>query len=252
MLNYTNNVKHRLLFCIFNVQPIVYIILMYQIILNLLKAKFEGVSENVLGRIAKTLAKTATTEEQANIATSGVTLQQVIDSYADGRATEATQTAVHNYEAKYGLKDGAKVTQPGGVEPQPTKQQTDTTGQTPEWAKALIDANKALSERIAKMEGDRTVSDRKQQISAVVSKLPETLRKPYERISLDTLNDDEFKTLVTEVTTEVEGISKDFNSKGAVFGRPSTGNQSKGDELTKEQETAIATRGSSVAEGQPF
>ena len=233
---------------------------MYQLIINALKAKFQGVSDNVLSRIANKLAKTVTSQEQIATSVEGVTLQQVIDSYADHRATEATQTAVQNYESKYGLKDGEKVTpvtvqqqggQPTGGQPtQPTAGATET----PEWAKQLIEQNKALTDRIAKMEGQRTTDSRKQQLSTIIAKLPEQLRKPYERITLDSLSDEQFNTLVTEVTTEVEGIANDINSKGAVFGRPtanSSGNQ--GNELTKEQQDAIAHRDGSVkGEGQPF
>ena len=233
---------------------------MYQLILNALKAKFQGVSDAVLSRIANKLAKTVTSQEQVATSVEGVTIQQVIDSYADHRATEAQQTAVQNYESKYGLKDGEKVTpvtvqqqggQPTGGQPtQPTAGATET----PEWAKLLIEQNKTLTDRIAKMEGQRTTDNRKQQLSTIIAKLPEKLRKPYERITLDSLSDEQFNTLVTEVTTEVEGIANDINSKGAVFGRPtanSGGNQ--GNELTKEQQDAIAHRDGSVkGEGQPF
>ena len=233
---------------------------MFQLILNALKAKFQGVSDAVLSRIANKLAKTVTSQEQVATSVEGVTLQQVIDSYADHRATEAQQTAVQNYESKYGLKDGEKVTpvtvqqqggQPTGGQPtQPTAGATET----PEWAKQLIEQNKALTDRIAKMEGQRTTDSRKQQLSTIIAKLPEQLRKPYERITLDSLSDEQFNTFVTEVTTEVEGIANDINSKGAVFGRPtanSGGNQ--GNELTKEQQDAIAHRDGSVkGEGQPF
>lgn len=83
-------------------------------ILEALKAKFQGVSEAILNRIADKLAKTVTTAEQVATAVEGVTIQQVIESYGDSRATEAQQTAVHNYETKYGLKDGVKVDDGGG------------------------------------------------------------------------------------------------------------------------------------------
>ena len=233
---------------------------MFQLILNALKAKFQGVSDAVLSRIANKLAKTVTSQEQVATSVEGVTLQQVIDSYADHRATEAQQTAVQNYESKYGLMDGEKVipvtVQQQGGQPtggQPT-QPTAGASETPEWAKQLIEQNKALTDRIAKMEGQRTTDSRKQQLSTIIAKLPEQLRKPYERITLDSLSDEQFNTLVTEVTTEVEGIANDINSKGAVFGRPtanSGGNQ--GNELTKAQQDAIAHRdGSAKGEGQPF
>ena len=78
-------------------------------ILELLKTKFEGVSESILDRIAEKLAKTVTTEEQAATSVEGVTLQQVLEAYGDSRATEATKTAVSNYEKRHGLKDGRKI-----------------------------------------------------------------------------------------------------------------------------------------------
>lgn len=228
---------------------------MYQDILNALKAKFQGVSDNVLGRIAKNLAKTATTQEQVKAAVDGVTLQQVIEGYGDSRATEATQTAVHNYETKYGLKDGAKVVEGGEQKPNPAPQLEGNANQTPEWAKTLLEQNKSLTERIAKMEGATITSARKQQISTIVAKLPETLRKPYERISLDSLSSDEFNTLVTDITAEVDGIASDISAKGAVFGRPTAkGGKLNEGELTKEQQEAIAHRESlSVGnDSQPF
>lgn len=230
-------------------------------ILAALKAKFQGGNANVLNRIAEKLAKTVTTDEQVTTAVAGVTqeLIEVMESYGDSRATEATQTATQNYETKYGLKDGKPIA--GGTEPQGVTGVTTTTKQTggtetvPAWAQQIIDSNKSLSERLNKMDGERTTATRKQQLSAVYQRLPENLRKPYERISVDTLSDDEFATLVGEVTTEVDGLVQSMGAKGAVFGRPAAhnGGTNQGDTLTKEQEAAIGIReGKASADGQPF
>ncbi len=78
-------------------------------ILALLIAKFEGVSNAVLSRIAERLVKTATKESNLSELVEGVTIQAVIDSYGDARATEATQSAVSNYEKKHGLKEGKAI-----------------------------------------------------------------------------------------------------------------------------------------------
>ena len=233
---------------------------MRKAILDALKAKFVGVSESVLNRIADKLCKTVTTAEQVQTAVDGVTIQQVIEGYADSRATEASQTAVHTYEQKYGLKDGAKIEQPsGGVPPQGqgAAVQTPQGGAeaVPTWAQALIDSNKTLRDEIAQMKTDRTTTQRKQQLSEVISKLPDNLRKAYERTPVDGLTDEEFTTLLGEVTTEVSGIVQETNQKGAVFGRPSAtgGSGSQGGELTKEQQEAIAHRDNKPASGgQPF
>lgn len=229
-------------------------------ILEALKAKFQGVSEAILNRIADKLAKTVTTAEQVATAVEGVTIQQVIESYGDSRATEAQQTAVHNYETKYGLKDGVKVDdgggsqggQQGGVQTVQTQQQGGDA--IPTWAQTLIDCNKALTERLNKMDVDRTTATRKQQLQTVIEKLPEKLRKAYERTPVDGLTEEQFNTLFSEISSEVEGIVNETHVKGAVFGRPAAqnGRTNQGNELTKEQVEAISHRDNKPADGQPF
>lgn len=229
-------------------------------ILDALKAKFVGVSEAILGRIADKLAKTATTAEQVKAAVDAYTWQQVIEGYGDSRATEAQQTAVQNYEAKYGLKDGAKIDGGAGAGGQAVGGTTVTTPpaggaeDVPAWAKAIIDSNKSITDRLNKMDGERTTATRRQQLTTIIDKLPEDLRKGYSRISVESLSDEDFNKMLGEVTTEVDGLVKSNQQKGAVFGRPSiqggTGNQ--GGELSKEQQEAIAHRDGKVADGQPF
>lgn len=232
---------------------------MKQQILTALKAKFVGVSDAILDRVATKLAQTVTTAEQVQTAVDGVTFQQVLESYGDSRATQATQTAVHNYETKYGLKDGVKVTPPEQQPPVPpvTPPVTPPAGgaeTVPAWAQALIDSNNSLKNELAQMKTARTTEIRKQQISTLIEKLPENLRKAYSRTPVDGLTDDQFTALVGEITTEVGDIQSSIQQKGAVFGKPAAqngGNQ--GAELTKEQVAAITQRdGSAQGQGQPF
>lgn len=224
-------------------------------ILDALKAKFSGVSDSVLGRIADKLAKTATTAEQVKTAVEGVTIQQVIESYGDSRATEASNTArenaVKDYESRYGLKDGVKVTNNtnnGGEQPTGGSATNPTGGdETPAWAKTLL-------ERIGRLETSKTTETRKQQLNAIIGKLPETTRKAYERLPLDKYSDEEFTTMLGEVTTEVEGIVDETQARGGVFGKPSaTGGTIQQTELTEAQKAAIAHRDGVPASGeQPF
>lgn len=238
---------------------------MKQKLFDALKAKFPGVNANVLNRIAEKLAKTVTTDEQVTTAVAGVTQEfiEIIESYGDSRATEAQQAAVHTYETKYGLKDGQKIDATGGAAggqagSGTTVQQQQSAGgaqeQVPAWAQALIDSNKKLNDRLDKMDGERTTATRKQQLSTIIEKLPENLRKAYERTPVNDLTDEQFNALVGEITTEVNGIVSEVQAKGAVFGKPTitggTGNQ--GGELTKEQQEAIAHRESKPKDGQPF
>lgn len=195
-------------------------------ILDALKAKFTGVSEAILNRIAEKLAKTVTKSEDVATAVEGVTFQQVLESYGDSRATEAQQTAVRNYEQKYNLKDGKAIE--GGKPVDTTVQPEDKD--TPPWAKTLIEQNKTLTERLNGLEKERTTTSRKKELNAIVEKLPESLRKPYERMAIDSLTDEEFSTLKSDVESEVTSISNDLQAKGAVFGTPTkpTNKQSAG------------------------
>ena len=183
-------------------------------ILEALKAKFVGVSEAILSKYAEKLAKKVLKEEDVATAVEGVTFQQILDSYGDSRATEASQTAVSNYEKKHGLKDGKAIE---GGEPQNQNQQPDDV---PAWAKALIDDNKRFKEMFESNAKERVTASRKQKLNAVIEKLPASLRKAYERTSIDTLTDEEFDTLITEVEAEVGEIGNNIQARGAVIGQP--------------------------------
>lgn len=224
-------------------------------ILEALTTKFPGVSASILGRIANKLAKTVTTAEQVKTAVEGVTIQQILESYGDSRATEAAETArenaVKDYETRYGLKDGVKTgssTTTGG------EQHTGSTATTaggdeniPAWAQKLFD-------RLDAQDKARATETRTQQLNAIISKLPEYLRKAYERLPVDKYSDDEFTKLLGDVTTEVEGIADDTAAQGGAFGKPSanTGGTTK-TELSEAQIAAISRReGIPSSDGQPF
>ena len=231
---------------------------MHEQILAALRTKFTGVSDSILGRIANRLAQTATTEEQVATAVEGVTLQNLLESYGDSRATEAQQTAVRNYEARYGLKDGEKAVRKD--ERRQTKEEKGTEAEqrdddrTPSWAQALLDTNKALADRINRLETQRVSESRTKRLREVTGRLPESLRKPSERLSVEALSDDDFSSLIADVGKEVDGIIGSLPPKGARFGIPQSGGKQSQGELTEAQRKAIAHRDSrpSSAEGQPF
>lgn len=193
---------------------------MKKIILEKLKAKFEGVSDSILDRIAEKLAKTVKNEEEATTAVEGVTLQQLFDSYGDSRATEAQRTAVSNYEKKYGLKDGAKVTSGGA--PDSSEDETGNEGDkdTPAWAKAIINSVKTLSNDVAAMKGEKVTVSRRQQIDEIIKELPDHLRKPYSYINLTSLSEEEFESLKDGIKGDVANVEKEDKQNNAVFGKP--------------------------------
>lgn len=192
---------------------------MRQLILDALKTKFTGVSEKILGRIADKLAKTVTTQEQVQTAVDGVQFQQVLESYGDSRATEATQTAVANYEAKHGLKDG-KVVKAGDGDNGKTTPNGDGDEKIPAWAQTLLADNKEMKATIKAMQGEKVTASRREQLSKIISALPPAVKKAYERTPVDSISDEEFETLKSEITTEAAEIAKETASKGVVFGKP--------------------------------
>ena len=191
---------------------------MKQQILTILIAKFAGVSEKILDRIATNMAKTATTEEQVATAVEGVTIQSVMDNQADYRANEATVSAVSNYENKHGLKDGQKKTTGGesqNTEPDPNGNNDNSTAMS-----NLLGVVKTLTEEVAAMKSDKVTDSRKQRFDAIIANLPEDQKNAYKRTAFDSLSDEEFETLATDVATEVGAIEASEKARGSVFARP--------------------------------
>ena len=123
----------------------------------------------------------------------------------------------------------------------------------PQWAKAIVETNAKLQQQLSAMSSERITNDRKQQLSAVVEQLPEHLQKPYARMKLDGLSDEEFKTTLEDVKTEVGGIVDNLKQSGLVFARPLGGENKGAQELTKAQLESITHRdGTASKDGQPF
>jgi hypothetical protein len=212
-------------------------------ILEALKTKFTGVSDTILNRIAGNLAKTVTTEDAVQTAVDAVTFQQIIDGEGDRRATEATNSAVSNYEKKHSLKEGKPVDQGGGqgIQTEPDKNKTpDESGDkvTAASIAAAAAAIKPLSDEITAMKTGKISDERKLKLDAVISKLPYNLKKPYNRISLKDMADDEFETFITETTTEVDTLAADYAAKGAVLKTPMGGGKTD-TEASKEEAAKV-------------
>lgn len=213
---------------------------MKQTIIDLLKTKFEGVDESILSRIADTkAAKAVKTEDEANTFVEGVTLNQLLSSYGDIRSTEAQRTAVSNYEKKHGLKDGKKV----NVEDDPkTLGNEDNNEDMPAWAKAMLESNKKLAEQVATMTAEKNTAARKQRLDAIINKLPERDRRGYARTSFADLSDEDFDTLLEEITGEVDEFLKTEKTTGATFGAPFhrvANNQPRKGEASKDEVDAV-------------
>lgn len=193
-------------------------------ILELLKTKFVGVDEKILERISEKLSEKTTSEEEAKKAVDGVTYQTIIQSEADRRATEATKSAIENYEKKHGLKDGKKVDPE--PQPKPESKPQPNGDDMPEWAKAMLEnQNKQieiLTSKLDNMDKEKVANSRKALFAESIKALPDKQKAMYEknfqRMSFE--SDDDFNAFMDDHKKDIEEVIKENIAKGAVFGFP--------------------------------
>lgn len=151
---------------------------MKQKFLEALKTKFVGVDAQILDRIATKKAEGLTDENQITSIIDGISFQDVLQSYGDFRAWDASSSAVKNYEKKFNLKDGKNIESPT---PPPTPEPTPQPEGAPAWAQALLDQNRTLAERLDKFDQKSVLEQR---MSAIMAKakeygIPESQVKRY-------------------------------------------------------------------------
>ena len=204
-------------------------------ILDALIEKYTGVKEPILRRVAAKLAKTVENEDDIATAIEGA-FTDVLEAYGDQRATDAQKTAVANYERKHNLKDG-KAVDGGKPDEEPEQKPADDT---PEWAKALIEANKSLKERLDAMDGEKRSQSRRSIIDGILEPLTEVQRKPYKHMRLEDLSEDDFSALQETIKGEVDELVNEQNARSTVFGRPAqTGKQQNNQQATDAEVDAV-------------
>lgn len=229
-----------------------------QLILAALQTKFTGVDAKILGRIAKKYAKTATgtTEADAKTIVDGITFQQVLESHADYRATEAQKTAVANYESKHNLRDGKPIEQPQNTQPQNQSQQ-EQSGQTagqqggqqteekvPAWAQQMMADNKALREELQSYKTERTQNSRLERFREAIKGAPDKVKARYEKdfARLTFKDDADFDGYLEEIAPDIAAMAAQVSRNGASVGAPfgSQGSNNAASELVKARFEAAA------------
>lgn len=140
-----------------------------------LQQKFTGVDTAILTRIATKKAEGVTDETKVNSIVEGISFSDVLNSYGDFRAGDASKTAVANYEKKHGLKEG-KPTETTTTTTTPTEEKKDDV---PAWAQALIDSNKSLLTEVSTLKQEKAQATRQEQILAKAKEygIPENYAK---------------------------------------------------------------------------
>ena len=142
-----------------------------------LQTKFTGVDAAILTRIATKKAEGVTDETKVNSIVEGINFSDVLNSYGDFRAGDASKTAVTNYEKKHNLKDGKPV--------ETTTTTTTTKAEDKPDDMATIIANavsaavKPLSDKLAQFETEKSQATRQEQIMAKAKEygIPENYAK---------------------------------------------------------------------------
>lgn len=162
-------------------------------LLAALKSKFAGVQEAILDRIATNKAGSVTDENQVQSIVDGVTVQDIINSESDYRASQesksASKKAISDYEKKHKLKDGKVIEDPEAQPDSSTSKKKDGDGEdekVPAWAQKLIKDNEDLRKEVADSKKDRETSDKRQQAKELLkaSKIPETMKVKDETVKL--------------------------------------------------------------------
>ena len=146
-------------------------------LLAALKTKFVGVDDAILDRIATKKAEGLTDESQITSIVDGISFADVLTSYGDYRAGDASNSAVRNYEKKHNLKDGKVIDQPS-TEPNPQPKPDDMAAMI---ANAVSAAIKPFSEEIAGFKAKEFQAQRQTAIIAKAKEcgIPESQAKRY-------------------------------------------------------------------------
>ena len=209
-------------------------------LISALTTKFEGVDAKVFERVADNILdrKTIETDDDVEAAVAEVTIQDVLTSYGDARATESARTAKRNaikdYERRYKLKDGKRVEQRDDEDPDPNPdddEKNDPTGVLAAMKKMFGQLEQKLdaaNNEIAAMKLGKVAEARRAKVDDLIKGLTEAQRRPYARIQVDNMSEDEFKAYLEEVKGDAESMAAENAARGASFTPPIAGNAGSG------------------------
>ncbi len=195
-------------------------------LLKELQGKYPEVDTKILSRIAKAKAKGIKSAEDVKTVADGITTQTLIEAYGDSRATEAQQTAVSNYEKKYGLKEGKPAEDPAGEpqgqnQSQPKPSATKPSEDVPSWAQQLISDNKAMKAQLEAYKAERETNARKGKYLEAIKGLPEKVRARYEKdfARLKFEGEEDFDAYLEEIKGDTEAMVKETPATGKTGAR---------------------------------
>ena len=183
---------------------------MYEKILQKLKTQ-RGQTSNVSDRSLEDLAKALE---------SLIASDEILEKTDLTTAIGSIDQNINHYTAEEVKKLKVPGTNPVPVVP-PVKK-IESTNDMPEWAKALLEPIKLLSEKVGKIEGEKTGATRKEKLSEKLKETPDLFKsamlKSFERQTF--IDEADFNTYLTEIAEQSKTAIQEGKEKGLVFSSP--------------------------------
>ena len=124
----------------------------------------------------------------------------------------------------------------------------DDDNKVPAWAKALIDSNKALSDKLATLEADKATTSRrktledllgKDEYKDIPAKTKDRILKDFGRMSF--AQEEDFTAYLAETTQDIAAISQELADKGlGQSAAPTFGSRQTKDGVSAEVQSYVA------------
>jgi hypothetical protein len=179
-------------------------------ILALLLTAFSGVRKDGLSQLARTLALQVATDDEAKALVDKLTKAQVDEFVKEFRAevdkevSDSNKTFETNLKKKFDLVEKKKSEHDD--DDSKKKGGDDKNDEVPEWAKALLESNKTLSEKLSNYEKSDVAKSRLQSLNDKLAACKDEnfkaqALKDFARMQFDT--DETFNEYLTEKETAI-------------------------------------------------
>ena len=186
-------------------------------IIALLVAKFQGVRKDGLAQVARTIALQATTEDEAKAIIDKLDAEKVkavVTDYrkdVDKEVSEANKTYEGTLKKKFDF-----------VEKKSNPDDDDSTKKSlnddaPAWAKALIDQNKALADKLNAIEGQKVTDTRLQMLEGKFAGVPDSYKSQRladAKLFINNLDEAGFNEYLTKTESDIAAFNQELADKG--------------------------------------
>lgn len=195
-------------------------------ILALLVATYQGVRKDGLNQLARSLALTVKTEDEAKEVVGKLTADQVkafVSDWrkdADAEISKANQTYENGLKAKYDFVEKEKKPGEGGTPPAPTAGTLDADAVQKMITEAVKAATSSLQAEVANLKGSTVTASRRETLVKELANVPEAYKarvlKDFDRVAnLGGFADETaFNEYLTETKNDVAAFGQELADRG--------------------------------------